>query len=42
VWESEADAKAAADKLQPWMMAKVGDKLTAPPVSHTGEVYEPR
>lgn len=41
-WQSRADAAAAGEILLPWMMQKVGDKLTAPPVSRHAEVYEPR
>ncbi|MEQ8696557.1 MAG: hypothetical protein RLO48_12345 [Bauldia litoralis] len=41
-WQSLADADAAGEVLRPWMMEKVGDKLTAPPVIRNAEVYEPR
>lgn len=41
VWNTQADANAAAEALRPWMMEKAGSKLTAPPVIHTCEVYKP-
>ncbi|MCB1486053.1 MAG: hypothetical protein KDJ88_01195 [Bauldia sp.] len=42
VWNSHADADAAADVLRPWMMEKAGDRLTAPPAIHTCEIYQPK
>ena len=41
VWQSAADAGAAAETLNPWLQEQAGDKLTAPPRIFGGEVYEP-
>lgn len=41
VWKSEADANAAAEKLQPWLQQKAGGMFKSPPVIRVAEVYEP-
>ncbi|HRX34892.1 MAG TPA: hypothetical protein P5337_00720 [Aestuariivirga sp.] len=41
VWKTEADANAAAEKLTPWVMQKIGDKFKSPPVIRLAEIHEP-
>ena len=41
VWQTEADADAAAEALRP-LMAKAGDKLKGTPEVSKAEVYEPK
>ncbi len=42
IWESAANADAAAEKLNPWLAENFGDKLKGPPEVSTAEVYEPK
>ena len=42
VFETEAQARAAADVLRPLLLRLVGDKLQAQPQAHFFEVYEPK
>lgn len=41
VWQSKADADAAAAHLTPWLEQYAAGKLKAPPVIRNAEVYQP-
>lgn len=41
LWQTKANADAAASSLMTWMKDEIGDKLTAPPLVRLAEVYEP-
>lgn len=41
IWNTEADAAAAAEKLQPWLEKNLSGKVKAPPMVRVAEVYQP-
>ena len=41
IWQSKADADAAAARLAPWLEQYAGGKLKAPPMIKSAEVYQP-
>jgi hypothetical protein len=42
VWNTNADAMAAAEKLRPWLEQKLAGKAKSPPVVRVAEVYTPK
>jgi len=41
IWQSKADADAAAGRLTPWLEQHAAGKLKPPPVIRNAEVYQP-